>query len=70
MKNATPAQRKFGFQIHALCFVIALPGIAAIDYATGPPWWVEWVLLGWGIGLFSHWLFGLRLAPSAGGDAH
>ncbi len=60
MLNATPAQRKLGFQIHALCFVVGLPVLAVIDYLTGPPWWVEWVLIGWGIGLASHWLFGLK----------
>ena len=65
MKNATPAERKLGFQIHALCFVVALPVLAAVDFWTGPPWWMQWVLLGWSIGLFSHWLFGIRLARDA-----
>jgi hypothetical protein len=29
----------------------------------GPPYWVLWVLLGWGAGLLSHWFF--VLGPGA-----
>lgn len=68
MKNATPAERLLGFRIHALSFVVVLPLLAILNFWTGPPWWVQWVVLGWGVGLFSHWLFGLRLANPARGS--
>ncbi len=59
------AHRELGFRIHAIVFVPALIAMAVINYFTGPPWWIGWVVLGWGIGLFSHWLFALRLAPKS-----
>jgi len=66
MHNLTQAQKRLGFRVYAICFAIGMPLLAAIDFWTGPPWWVQWVLLGWGIGLLSHWLFGGGLAPGSG----
>ena len=63
MKNATPAQKKLGFQIHALAFVLGLVVLIVINLMTGPPYWVLWVVLGWGVGLLMHGLFGLK-APA------
>jgi hypothetical protein len=31
--------------------------LVIINAATGGPWWVLWVLLGWGIGVLAHGLF-------------
>ena len=59
MHGVTPAQQKLGFNIHAFVFVVTMVLLAAINIWRGPPWWVLWVLLGWGIGLLSHWLFTL-----------
>ena len=63
MHSVTPAQQKLGFNIHA--FVVCRHhGAACRDqYLEGPAWWVLWVLLGWGIGLVSHWFF--TLGPGA-----
>lgn len=36
-----------------------------INLSTGSPYWVLWVLLGWGVGLLAHWWF--ILGPGAGG---
>jgi len=69
MKDAMPAERKLAFQIHALCFVVGLPALAVVNYLTGPPSWILWVLLGWSVGLIAHWLFGVRLAGSPGSRA-
>jgi hypothetical protein len=33
--------------------------LAFINLAEGPPYWILWVLMGWGIGLVSHWWFAL-----------
>ncbi len=63
MHSLSLAQQKRGFNIHAFAFVVTMVVLAAINIWTGPPWWVLWVLLGWGIGLLSHWFF--VLGPGA-----
>jgi hypothetical protein len=45
------------FFVHLLVFVLVLALLAIVNAATGGPWWVLWVLLGWGIGLLAHGLF-------------
>jgi fatty acid desaturase len=42
------------FYIHLFVFALVLAGLAIINFATGGPWWVLWVLLGWGIGILAH----------------
>ncbi len=42
------------FDIHLGIFVLVICGLAVIDAATGPGWWVQWPFLGWGIGLLVH----------------
>ena len=64
MKHATPSQKKLGFRIHAIVFVPGIATLLIINLLTGPPYWVQWVLLGWVIGLVSHWFF--VLGPGAG----
>jgi hypothetical protein len=56
MKNLDPHKTRLGLRIHSLCFLIALPLALVINLWIGPPYWVQWVLLGWGVGLLSHWL--------------
>ena len=46
-----------GLRIHAIVFVVAMLANVVINVLTGPPWWVVWVLLGWGVGLAAHWWF-------------
>jgi fatty acid desaturase len=43
-----------GFYIHFFIFVLVMLGLAAINLSVGGPWWVLWVLLGWGIGVLAH----------------
>ena len=43
-----------GFYVHLLVFVMVLAALTIINIATGGPWWVLWVLLGWGIGVLAH----------------
>jgi hypothetical protein len=64
MKDATPAQKKLGLRIHALVFVPGMVALLIINLLTGAPYWVHWVLLGWSVGLLSHWFF--VLGPGAG----
>jgi len=63
MKQATPSQKKLGFRIHAIVFVPSMAALVILNLLTGSPYWVQWVLLGWVIGLFSHWFF--VLGPGA-----
>ena len=46
-----------GFYIHLFVFVAVTLGLAIINAATPGPWWVQWVFLGWGIGVLAHALF-------------
>lgn len=64
MKTLTRSERKLGFRIHAIAFVLVVAGLLVINLWTGSPYWILWVLLSWGIGLFSHWWF--VLGPGAG----
>jgi len=63
MKQATASERRLGFRIHAIVFVPTMVALLIINLLTGAPYWVQWVLLGWGIGLFCHWFF--VLGPAA-----
>jgi len=57
MKHVSPAGKRLGVQIHALVFVLTMALLVAINLWTGSPYWVLWVLLGWGTGLLTHWWF-------------
>jgi hypothetical protein len=46
-----------GLYVHLFVFVAVILLLAIVNAATGGPWWVLWVLLGWGIGVLAHWLF-------------
>lgn len=52
------AQRRLAalkaFYIHLFVFAMVLAGLFIVNVATGGPWWVLWVLLGWGIGVGAH----------------
>jgi hypothetical protein len=43
-----------GFYIHLLVYVCVISGLIAINLATKSDWWVQWPLLGWGIGIIGH----------------
>ena len=45
-----------GFYVHLFIFALVLAGLTIINAAVGGPWWVLWVLLGWGIGVLAHGL--------------
>lgn len=55
MKNLSPSGKRSGFRIHAIVFVLSMPLLLITNLWIGPPYWVQWVLLGWSIGLLSHW---------------
>ena len=46
-----------GFYIHLAQYVLVVAVLAVINALTTPNrWWVQWVIMGWGIGVFFHWL--------------
>ena len=45
------------FYIHLANYVLVVALLAVINALTTPNhWWVQWVVMGWGIGVFFHWL--------------
>ena len=46
-----------GFYIHLAQYVLVVALLAVINVLTTPNrWWVQWVVMGWGVGVFFHWL--------------
>ena len=46
-----------GFYIHLAQYVLVVALLTVINALTTPNhWWVQWVVMGWGIGVFFHWL--------------
>jgi hypothetical protein len=43
-----------GFYIHLLIYVCVISGLIVINMATKSDWWVQWPMLGWGIGIIGH----------------
>ena len=43
-----------GFYIHFAIFVVVLSVLFIVDATTSGGWWVQWVFLGWGIGVLAH----------------
>ena len=43
-----------GFYIHLFIFTVVILGLTLINIFSGRPWWIVWVLAGWGIGVVAH----------------
>jgi len=43
-----------GFYIHLAVFVVVNAVLLVINIASGTSWWVQWPILGWGIGILAH----------------
>lgn len=55
--HKSPSEIALGLRIHAIVFVVVMIGLIVLNLLLGQPYWFWWVLLGWGIGLASHWWF-------------
>lgn len=42
------------FYIHLTAFALVLLLLFGVNVYTGDDWWVQWVLIGWGIGVVAH----------------
>ena len=47
-------RRKVGFFWHLWSYIIVNAGLLLINNLTPGPWWFQWSVLGWGIGLAFH----------------
>ena len=56
-KASFRARAKLDFYAHLIAFVAVNLALVVINLVTMPQYlWFKWVLLGWGTGLFCHWL--------------
>ncbi len=69
MKHVTPVEKQRGFRIHAIVFVPTMALFVVINLLTGSPYWSLWALLGWGVGLLSHWFFAVGPGARKAGTA-
>ena len=45
------------FYIHLAQYVLVIAVLTVVNALTTPNrWWVQWVVMGWGVGVFFHWL--------------
>lgn len=63
----TLAESRRGFKIHALVYALVMTGLIALNalliaYTDADFPWVLFPLVGWGIGLTLHYVFGFRKA--------
>ncbi len=65
MENPRPDREKYlaakahveavkGFYIHLFVFCVVMTGLFAVDFVKGGAWWVQWPLIGWGLGVLGH----------------
>jgi hypothetical protein len=45
-----------GFYTHLLVYVLVMALLFFVNMAASSVWWVQWPLLGWGIGVLAHGL--------------
>ena len=43
-----------GFYTHFIVFLAVIAGLALINLVTGDSFWIQWVVLGWGLGIAFH----------------
>ena len=55
-----------GFTIHAIVYALVMTGLIILNLTVATEFpWALFPLIGWGIGLTMHYLFGLRWADQA-----
>ena len=43
-----------GFHIHLIVYLAVIAGLVLINSMSSGNWWVQWPLIGWGIGILGH----------------
>ncbi len=54
-----------GFRNHFIVYAVVLALLGALNFALGPPYWVLYVLAGWGAGIVAHGLAAFLKKSSA-----
>ena len=54
IRQARLKQRKMAFYSHLSSYLIITAVLLLINIFTAGPWWFQWAVLGWGIGLAFH----------------
>lgn len=54
-----------GLYVHAAIYGFVVVTLFVVDIATGSPYWIHWVALGWGLGLAGHYVLVQGSMPSA-----
>ena len=64
-KAAKKVEALTGFYFHLFVFVLVIVFLLVVNWLTSPDvWWVQWVFLGWGIGVVAHGLAVFAKMPS------
>lgn len=43
-----------GLYLHGSIYAVVLVGLFIVNWLSGEAWWVQWVVIGWGIGVGCH----------------
>ncbi len=43
-----------GFYTHFIIFLAVIAGLAVVNLVSGDSFWIQWVVLGWGLGIAFH----------------
>ena len=54
LREARLKRRKMGFYSHLWSYLIVNAALLLINYFAPGPWWFQWSVLGWGIGVAFH----------------
>jgi len=54
-----------GFYCHVAIFLLVNAILVAINWVAGPPWWAQFPLLAWGVGVLGHAFAVFGSAPRA-----
>jgi hypothetical protein len=64
-KAAQQVEAIMGFYIHLFVFVLVIVALVIVNLLASPEvWWVQWVFLGWGIGVLAHALLVFGSTPN------
>ena len=68
-KAAQMVEAITGFYIHFIVYALVIALLLTVKwFATPEIWWVQWVFLGWGIGVVAHWLLVFGSSPNSSGN--
>ena len=64
-KAAQQVDKRIGFYVHLVVFLLVCGGLAAVNwFATPEVWWAQWPFLGWGLAVIFHALCAFGGGPN------